>query len=158
MTTKFCLFKVALILSMLFAFQQADAKASCRSGKSSFYGVNGRKEHLNKRTANGASASNLGRVRTAASWIYPLGSFVNVLYGGRSIRVKITDRGPAKRLGRIIDLSYGAAKALGAGFINQGVSKVQVCSGSSNQRRAEADGTDEEQPQIAGQYPSEPVG
>ncbi len=109
------------------------ASASCRSGRSSFYGAG---EKLQKKTADGSLAKNLGKVRTAASWIYPLGSYVQVSYGGKSILVKITDRGPAKRLNRIIDLSFGAAKALGAGFINRGVSPVTVCANNGRKRMA----------------------
>lgn len=52
---------------------------------------------------------------TAASWFYPLGTVVQVSHNGRSVRVTITDRGPAKRLvrqGRVIDLSLGAFSRL----------------------------------------------
>ena len=53
----------------------------------------------------------------AASWSYPLGSFVRVtsMDSGKSIIVRIRDRGPAKRLvkkGRIIDLSRHAFSKL----------------------------------------------
>lgn len=53
---------------------------------------------------------------TAASWFFPLGTWVNVSSGERSITVEITDRGPAKRLvqqGRVIDLSHAAFARLG---------------------------------------------
>jgi rare lipoprotein A len=48
---------------------------------------------------------------TAASWFYPLGSVVYVTCGARTVRVQVTDRGPALRLvrqGRVIDLSEAA--------------------------------------------------
>lgn len=50
---------------------------------------------------------------TAASWKYALGSCVKVtnLHNGKSVIVRINDRGPGKRLylkGRVIDLSRGA--------------------------------------------------
>jgi rare lipoprotein A len=48
---------------------------------------------------------------TAASWFYPLGTYVVVTHDDRSVVVRITDRGPAKRLvaqGRKIDLSHAA--------------------------------------------------
>lgn len=48
---------------------------------------------------------------TAASWAYPLGTTLRVTSGSNSVIVKITDRGPAKRLvkqGRTIDLSRAA--------------------------------------------------
>jgi len=55
---------------------------------------------------------------TAASWFFPLGTIIEISLAGapaRSLRVTVTDRGPAKRLvqgGRIIDLSYAAFKSL----------------------------------------------
>ena len=48
---------------------------------------------------------------TAASWFYPLGTWLEVRHGGKSVRVQVTDRGPARRLvrqGRVIDLSRAA--------------------------------------------------
>src|ERR1700726_4826931 len=51
---------------------------------------------------------------TAASLTIPLGTYVKVtnLRNGRAIVVRVNDRGPVVP-GRIIDLSYGAAAALG---------------------------------------------
>ncbi|MGZ6212375.1 MAG: septal ring lytic transglycosylase RlpA family protein, partial [Candidatus Binataceae bacterium] len=51
---------------------------------------------------------------TAASSIFPLGSSVIVtdLGSGRAVEVRINDRGPFRK-GRKIDLSHGAARALG---------------------------------------------
>lgn len=45
-----------------------------------------------------------------ASWSYPLGTIIKVtnLQNGRHIRVRITDRGPSKRLGRVLDLGKEA--------------------------------------------------
>ena len=54
----------------------------------------------------------------AAHKTLPLGSYHRVSYNGRSIVVKIIDRGPYIR-GRIIDLSPGAAKALGINGLGQ---------------------------------------
>ena len=50
---------------------------------------------------------------TAAHPTLPLGSYVRVtnLRNGRAVVVKVNDRGPIVQ-GRIIDLSYGAARAL----------------------------------------------
>lgn len=50
---------------------------------------------------------------TAAHPTLPLGTFVRVtnLRNGRSVIVRVNDRGPVVD-GRIIDLSYGAAKAI----------------------------------------------
>jgi len=55
----------------------------------------------------------------------PLGSHVRVteLKGGRSVVVKIVDRGPFRH-GRGIDLSYAAARRLG--MVDQGLVRVRV--------------------------------
>ena len=44
-----------------------------------------------------------------------MGSYVRVTNraNGRSVRVRINDRGPARRTGKIIDLSYGASRVIG---------------------------------------------
>jgi rare lipoprotein A len=62
---------------------------------------------------------------TAAHRTAPLGSQMRVtnLNNGRSIVVRINDRGPFVR-GRIIDVSQGAAQALG--FVSAGIAKVRI--------------------------------
>jgi rare lipoprotein A len=62
---------------------------------------------------------------TAAHKTLPLGTLVRVtcLENKRSVVVRINDRGPFVD-GRIIDLSYGAAKQLG--LTDEGIAKVQV--------------------------------
>src|ERR1700733_3837185 len=62
---------------------------------------------------------------TAAPLKLPLGSYVRVtnLRNGRAVVVKINDRGPIVP-GRIIDLSYGAALALG--YDKRGVQRVRL--------------------------------
>lgn len=62
---------------------------------------------------------------TAAHRTLPLGSWVKVtnLKNDRSVVVRINDRGPVVR-GRIIDLSYGAARMLD--FRNQGIELVRL--------------------------------
>jgi rare lipoprotein A len=47
---------------------------------------------------------------TAASWHHPFGTELEVTNpsNGKSVRVIINDRGPARRLGRIIDLSQAS--------------------------------------------------
>lgn len=62
---------------------------------------------------------------TAAHRSLPFGTKVRVtnLRNGRSVVVRINDRGPYVR-GRIIDLSRAAASQLG--FTGQGVTKVEV--------------------------------
>ena len=62
---------------------------------------------------------------TAASSIFPLGSRVIVtdLASGRAVEVRINDRGPFRK-GRKIDLSYGAARALG--MVTPGTALVRM--------------------------------
>ena len=62
---------------------------------------------------------------TAASSIFPLGSHVVVtdLANRRAVEVRINDRGPFLK-GRTIDLSYGAARALG--MIAPGTAQVRM--------------------------------
>lgn len=62
---------------------------------------------------------------TAAHPTLPLGSYVRVtnLRNGKAVVVKVNDRGPIVP-GRIIDLSYGAAKALQ--FQQRGLQRVRL--------------------------------
>jgi rare lipoprotein A len=62
---------------------------------------------------------------TGAHRTLPLGSKVRVtnLLNGRSVLVTINDRGPYTRR-REIDLSYGAARALG--MIRRGIARVRI--------------------------------
>jgi len=62
---------------------------------------------------------------TAAHRTLPLGTHVRVtnLQNGRVIKLKVNDRGPFVR-GRILDLSYGAAKRLGT--VEAGTVRVKI--------------------------------
>jgi rare lipoprotein A len=62
---------------------------------------------------------------TAAHRSLPMGTVVAVtnLHNGRSVRVRIKDRGPMVQ-GRVIDLSKGAAMRLG--FVHKGLTSVKV--------------------------------
>ena len=62
---------------------------------------------------------------TAAHLTIPLGTFVKVtnLRNGRTVVVRVNDRGPVVD-GRIIDLSYNAARALG--FSERGLQQVRL--------------------------------
>ena len=89
---------------------------AAQSGMASFY-------KSGKLTANGETFNPNGY--TAAHRSLKFGTKVRVtnLRNGRSVIVRINDRGPFIR-GRIIDLAYGAAKAVG--LHNSGVAFVQV--------------------------------
>ncbi|MEM7588414.1 MAG: septal ring lytic transglycosylase RlpA family protein [Acidobacteriota bacterium] len=88
-------------------------------GVASWYG----EKFHGKPTASGVIYDMYGL--TAAHRELPLGTIVDVrnLENGREVRVEINDRGPFIR-GRIIDLSYGAAREIG--MANAGLAKVEV--------------------------------
>lgn len=72
-----------------------------------------------KRTASGEKFNPWGM--TAAHKTLPLGTMVRVTHKGKSVTVRINDRGPYVR-GRSIDLSKGAARKIGC----YGVCKVNI--------------------------------
>ena len=88
-------------------------------GKGSWYG----KKFQGKLTANGERYNMYAL--TAAHRTFPFNSMVKVtnLKNRRSVIVRINDRGPYHG-GRIIDLSYLAAKKLG--YMKKGVAKLKI--------------------------------
>jgi rare lipoprotein A len=88
-------------------------------GWASWYG----KDFHGRRTASGA-VYDMYQL-TAAHQTLPLGTAVMVthLNSGKSVMVTVNDRGPFVK-GRIIDLSYAAAQALG--MVEEGVARVRV--------------------------------
>jgi rare lipoprotein A len=94
-------------------------KPPAQSGTASWYG----QWHHGRRTANG-EVFDQGAM-TAAHPTLPLGTRVRVtnLRNGRTITVRINDRGPYVR-GRVIDLSKAAATALG--FKEKGLAPVAI--------------------------------
>lgn len=76
-------------------------------GRASCYG----ESYRGKRMANGDRYD--PDRRTCAAWRWPLGTFLRVEHGNRSVIVQVTDRGPniAPR-DRVIDLSLAAFEAL----------------------------------------------
>ncbi len=93
--------------------------AQTHRGKASYYS----KRATGARTASGERLHHDSL--TCAHRSYPFGTLLRVknLSNGKEIIVKVTDRGPYGR-GRIIDLSYGAARELG--MLSQGVAMVEV--------------------------------
>lgn len=87
-------------------------------GLASYYG----KERQGRKMANGQRFDY--HKLTAACWFLPLGTQVQVtnLKNGRTVTVTITDRGPAHRLHRVIDLSFAAALQLD--FVGDGLTVV----------------------------------
>lgn len=97
----------------------ASVGAQTRRGKASFY----------SKRATGARAASGERIHhdslTCAHRTYAFGTLLKVtnLRNRKSVIVRVTDRGP-HRGGRIIDLSYGAARELG--MLSQGIAMVEI--------------------------------
>ena len=98
--------RVILVASAFFSvvFVSALSIAKAQSGIASVYS--------GSRTANGERVDANGM--TAAHKTLPFGTLVRVTHqrSGRSVVVRINDRGPFVR-GRVIDISPAAARALG---------------------------------------------
>ena len=93
-------------------------------GRASWYG---REWEHGKHRGRMANGSQFNRHRlTAASYAFPLGTVLEVLNlrNGKRTEVVVTDRGPARRLNRLLDLSEGAASKLG--FQRDGVANISV--------------------------------
>ena len=90
-----------------------------RSVLASWYGGG---EALNRHTSNGEVFRPNGF--TAAHRTLPLGTKIVVAHGDKQVTVRVNDRGPAKWTGRSLDLSRGAARALG--IIHSGVARVRI--------------------------------
>jgi rare lipoprotein A (peptidoglycan hydrolase) len=88
-------------------------------GRASYYG----KEFNGRKTANGEVFDMYGK--TAAHRELPFDSILKVTNkkNNRSVFVRVNDRGPFKT-GRILDLSYGAAREIG--MIDEGVADVTI--------------------------------
>jgi rare lipoprotein A len=84
------------------------------SGMASFYG-----NESGSKTASGARFNQ--NAMTCAHRSLPFGTKLRVTHGGRSVVVTVNDRGPFVR-GRVLDLSTGAARAVG--LTGAGVGRV----------------------------------
>src|SRR5665213_138488 len=84
------------------------------SGMASFYG-----NEAGSRTASGQRFNQ--NAMTCAHRSLPFGTRLRVTHGGRSVVVTVNDRGPFVR-GRVLDLSTGAARAVG--LTGAGVGRV----------------------------------
>jgi rare lipoprotein A len=109
----------ALSISLLSTLQILASPAAYAGGLASFYGF----DFAGRLTANGERYNPMGM--TAASKTLPFGTIVRVTNrnNGRSVVVRINDRGPYVG-GRVIDMSQGAAGALG--MIGSGVAPVDI--------------------------------
>lgn len=92
------------------------------TANASFYGGGPRRYEPNSHTANG-ELFNMWDL-TAAHRTLPMGTRLRLTYAGRSVVVRINDRGPAVWTGRSLDVSRGAATQLG--LIERGTGQVRV--------------------------------
>ena len=96
--------RIAIVLAGLLLLGSSAARAE--SGKASYYHGIGKSGEM-----------------TCAHRSRPFGSMVRVSYRSHSIQCRVNDRGPFIR-GRIIDVSIGAARALG--IMDAGVVEVSI--------------------------------
>jgi rare lipoprotein A len=108
-----------LLLGLLTILAWAGLVTAARSEtcRASYYGF-----ESGRVTANGERFRPSGM--TAAHRALRFGTRLRVWAHGRGVIVRINDRGPARWTGRCLDLSQGAARALG--MIDAGVSTVRI--------------------------------
>ncbi len=116
--------RIALVATLLTLGFTPLQSQELEQGKASFYA----KRLAGRKTASGERLHNDSL--TCAHRSYPFGTLLKVMNpaNGRSVIVRVTDRGPFVR-GRIIDLSWRAAKELD--IISKGVAMVIVQKASS---------------------------
>lgn len=126
--TNFLMFgKFLIAIPILLSFSPI---AKAEIGMASWYSTECCKynKHSDCPTASGRSLYALEKSgeKFAASWSFPIGSKVTVVNrdNGRSVEVTILDRGPAKRLNRIIDLSKVAFQEISS--LDKGLITVEV--------------------------------
>jgi rare lipoprotein A len=96
--------RISMVVAALLLLGSSLARAE--TGKASYYHGIGKRGEM-----------------TCAHRSRPFGSMVRVSSGNHSIQCRVNDRGPFVR-GRIIDVSIGAARALG--MMKAGVIKVSI--------------------------------
>lgn len=116
------LLKLILVLSLILIPIKSFGKPSCtlpQQAKASYYG----KQHHGRLMANG-NRFNMYSM-TVANKCLPFNTKLKITNpnSNQSVVVTVTDRGPYIH-GRVLDLSYGAAKAIG--LIKQGVGTVII--------------------------------
>lgn len=110
---------IMLCVTLLLSFYFFNTAYAQQRGKATYY----------SKRATGARTSDGSRLHhdslTCAHRTYPFGTMLKVtnLSNGKSVVVKVTDRGPFTR-GRIIDLSYRAAREIG--MLSTGVAMVEL--------------------------------
>lgn len=100
-------------------YRPVDGPGYVQTGEASWYG----QDFHGRRTANGEIFG--AYYLTAASPVLPIPSYARVtnLENGRSVLVRVNDRGPYLQ-GRVADLSYEAASVLG--FVDKGSAQIRI--------------------------------
>lgn len=108
-----------LFLASIFSFVLSTSAFAQTNGKASYYG----KQFHGRRTSDGSLYHRDSL--TCAHRTLPFGTLLKVTNkkNGKEVVVRVTDRGPFVR-GRVVDLSYAAAKELG--MVAMGVAPVEV--------------------------------
>jgi len=119
--TLLCLILLSLPTEGIEAKTVKQRQGNFQIGIASWYGGG---EKLNVCTANGEIFD--PNDYTAAIWDYPFGTILEVtnLNNDLSVKVRINDRGPNRRLNRLIDLSRAAFKSICP--LSQGLCKVKI--------------------------------
>ncbi len=108
-----------ILLCLALSLPCARLYSQAESGKASYYA----NSFAGHRTASGEAYS--PAALTCAHRTYPFGTLLTVrnIANGSEVVVRVNDRGPFIR-GRIIDVSYAAAKELG--MLQRGIATVEV--------------------------------
>lgn len=117
----------AVVLRERLGIEPDDDAPPQRQGKASYYG----EAYRGKRMANGERFD--PSAMTCATWDWPLGAWLTVTHKKRTIMVRVTDRGPAFNLHRVVDLSQRAFEHLAdsrLGVIDVTVREVIVSGGA----------------------------
>ena len=111
--------KTTAAAALALTLQSLGPAAAQQRGKASYYS----KSMTGARTSSGERLHHDSM--TCAHKTYPFGTLLEVtnLGNGKKVVVRVTDRGPFTR-GRVVDLSWGAAKAIG--MLAKGVVPVEV--------------------------------
>lgn len=109
------------IITLCFSGVFVTPLLGAETGIASYYGAG---EPLNPNTAMNIPFD--PRLMECASWDYPLGSVLQVtsVRTGQSVVVRVTDRGPARRLKRLLDLTREAFATIDD--LKQGLTPIRV--------------------------------
>lgn len=91
--------------------QLPSADADTLTGQASWYSTKECRTRKNPKCLTASGEPLDDTAMTCAMWNVPMGTRLRVTAGGRSVIVRVNDRGPAMRLvaqGRIVDLSKAA--------------------------------------------------